>query len=196
MISHMVTWCHVASHDVTWSRGITWCHMVTWHHMASHDLIWSHGITWSHMVTWCHVTSFKPISLHLTWQKSEHFSETAKNPFSLEHRNRRLCFMKSAFWEGQTHKNKGSRRSINSRLQSHTEAVFFLQKEPGSEDKSHERKKVCTQLTVSYSAFPPRATQKKFSGSEPSWITTLEYVGCEGTKVIHWQTQTFKIIPL
>ena len=89
--------------------------------------------------------------------------------------------MKSAFWEGQTHKNKGSRRSINSRLQSHTEAVFFLQKEPGYEDKSHERKEVYTQLTVSYSAFPPRATQKKFSGSEPSWITTLEYVGCEGT---------------
>ena len=55
-------------------------------------------------------------------------------------------------------------------------------------------REVCTQLTVSYSAFPPRATQKKFSGSEPSWITTLEYVGCEGTKVIHWQTQTFESI--
>jgi hypothetical protein len=33
----------------------------------------------------------------LTWQKSEHFSETAKNPLSLEHLNSRLNFMKSAF---------------------------------------------------------------------------------------------------
>ena len=31
-----------------------------------------------------------------TWQKSAHFSETAKYPFSLEHRKRRAQFMKSA----------------------------------------------------------------------------------------------------
>ena len=172
IISH-----HMISHVVTW-----WSHDLTWSHTWSHDgHMMSHGITWSHVVTWCHVTSFKPISLHLTWQKSEHFSETAKNPFSLEHRNRRLCFMKSAFW--------GRTKSIQVPVSSWG---CFLQKDPGCEAKSHER---CAQLTVSYSAFPPRATQKKFSGSEPSWITTLEYVGCEETRVI-WNSQTLKSIPL
>lgn len=36
--------------------------------------------------------------LELTWQKSEHFSDTVKNPFSLEHLNSLALFMKSASW--------------------------------------------------------------------------------------------------
>ena len=36
-------------------------------------------------------------------------------------------------------------------------------------------------LTVSYSCLPPRATQKKFSGSEPSCTTTLEKLDCVWT---------------
>ena len=146
--SHDITWSHtwhhmishMASHDLT--HGITWSH--TWHHMishmASHDLHTvshdvTHGITWSH--TWHHMISHRashdlhmvshdvmwpPFHSHITWQKSEHFSETAKNPFSLEHRNRRLCIMKSAFWEEQ------DKRSVNFRLQSCIQALFlFLQ---------------------------------------------------------------------
>ena len=35
-------------------------------------------------------------NLKLTWQKSEHFSETAKKPFSLEQRKSRLSFIYSA----------------------------------------------------------------------------------------------------
>jgi len=109
-----------------------------------------------HVTTACHMSHDRTCTNKLTWQKSEHFSETAKNPLSLEHLNRRLYFMKSAFWGKQTNK-----------------VITRTKRNWSSQDTEGGGR-----FTFSYSAFPPRATQKKFSGSEPSWITTFEYVDC------------------
>ena len=184
--------CHrsynLTSHDFTWSHDVTWHHMmshghmasrhhmISYGHMASHDVMASHDLIWSHDVMWPHSNPFhcispgKSQSISLRQQRTPSHWNTEIDDY--------------ASWNQHSEKDKHTRTRDRGEVSTPGCSLIlrlfsFYKRSLGMRIRA--TREVCTQLTVSYSAFPPRATQKKFSGSEPSWITTLAYVGCEGT---------------